>query len=172
VAEYDYLDELEDAGWAWEFLRHSDEYRADYDSLRNLEAADNEHDELAEKYHVKRMLDPALPEVPEFYYEEFEQSSLGKLWQQNQHKCIVFESENKPPPFNRDPWKHSIICKDLKNQGYSLNNIAKHLYTGYKSESHETRHHPARDRVRDDLARFDNLQSAYINIAYSSTLPR
>ena len=170
MAEYDYLDELDDAGWAWEFLRHSDEYRADYDHLQNLEPSDNRHDELARKWHVRRMIDPALREVPEFYYEEFEQSSLDILRRQKQHSYITFVTENAPPPFNRDPWKHSIICKDLKNQGCSLNKIAKHLYTGYKSESHDTRHHPARGRVRDDIARFDKLQPAYLKIAYSSTL--
>ncbi len=116
------------------------------------------------------MLDPALREVPEFYCEQYEREYLDDLWQQYPRQWGKFVSENKPPRRNPDTWKHSIICKDLRIQRRSLNEIAELLYPGYRSESHDTRHHPARDRVRDDLARFKKLQPAYLKIAYSSTL--
>ncbi len=36
IAEYTYLDDLDCRGWAWEILRRSDEYRADFNRLHAL----------------------------------------------------------------------------------------------------------------------------------------
>ncbi len=170
MAEYDYLDGLDYAGWAWECLRRSEDYRADYNYLQSLDASETEHEHLANKWHVMRMLDPASREVPEFSYPPYEPSHLDDFWQRNSPAWSKFMSENKRPRFSTDAWKHSIICKDLQNARYSLNKIAERLYPGHKSLSHDTRHHPARDRVRDDLARLKKLQSDYLKIAYYSAL--
>ncbi|MDX1400327.1 MAG: DUF6499 domain-containing protein [Kiloniellales bacterium] len=167
MAEYDYLDELDDAGWAWELLRRSDEYRSDYERLQ-VDTTDSAHDALAQKWHVVRMVNPDLREGPQFYCEQYESNYLYNLMWKAQWDH--FMSKNKTPRFNLDTWKCSIICKDLQAEGCSLNQIAQRLYTGYKSPSHETQHHPARDRVRDDLTRFKKLQAAYLKIAYSQNL--
>lgn len=171
MAEYDYLDELDDAGWAWEFLRRSDEYRADYDRLQNPDSANSEHEQLTTKWHMRGMLDPASREAPSFYYESYESSILHNLMRHHPRQWDKFMSDNKAPRFNADTWKHSIICRDLQIEGCSLNEIAMRLYPGFTSPSYETRHHPARNRVRDDLARFKELQSKYIRIAYRQNLP-
>jgi hypothetical protein len=170
VAEYDYLDKLDDAGWAWEFLRRSGNYRADYDHLQTLDASDSEHDDLAKKWHVRRMLDPTLREVPEFYCEQYEREYLDDLMRQAPRQWDKFVSENQPPQFELDVWKRAIICNDLSNMDPSPTSIARRLYTGYKNESHEREHHPARHRVRYGLKRFKELQSEYLKIAYSNTL--
>jgi len=170
LARYDYLDELDCVGWAWEFLRRTDEYRADYDRLQTLEQSDSKHIGLAKKWHVKRMLDPTLRELPEFYCEEFEQIHLDRLWQQDQHACLAFKIENQPPRFNHDTWKRAIICKDLTSKESGPTNIARSFYTGHNGKSHKREHHPARHRVRYGLHKFEKLQHEYLKIAYIRNL--
>ncbi len=168
--DYAYLDELERPAWAWEILRRNDNYRTDFARLQALadpEHFKTEHAALAEAWHVRRLIDPDSPEVPEFYHERWQNIPDDLMWRRPaEWEAIMIEME--PPKFYREPWKHSIICKDLKDQGYSLNKSAKHLYPGHLGVPNDSRHHPARDQVRRDLKRFEKLLSEYLKIAYSN----
>ncbi len=75
LAEYDYLDELDCRGWAWEILRRIDQYREDYRRLQKEEGPESfnsEHESLAQKWHVRCMLSPDSREVPEFFHERYQ----------------------------------------------------------------------------------------------------
>ena len=80
--------------------------------------------------------------------------------------------EKSPPGYNSQTWKRSIICKDLKDKGYSLNKSASSLFPGYEGassliQSRETQHHSARHLVQGDLKRLKKLQTEYLKIAFS-----
>ena len=167
LAEYAYLDDLDCRGWAWEVLRRNDKYRADYDRLQTLEGPEpfeSEHAALANNWHVRRLFDPDSREIPEFFHERYQ--NVNNLMWRDPHKWEALVIEMTPPRFNPVTWKHSIICKDLKVQGCSYNEIARDFYPGYKGKSHVTQHGPARDRVRDDLKRLRKLQAEYLKIAF------
>ena len=167
LAEYAYLDELDCRGWAWEILRRRDDYRADYNRLQTLEHPepfDSEHEALAKQWHVRRLLDPDSREVPEFFHERYQNIPDDLMWR-NPREWGDLIMEKRPPRFMPEALKHSLICRDLEGQKCSHNEIARRLYPGYKSESQETRHHPARDRVRDDLKRLKIIETSYIKIA-------
>ena len=169
LAKYAYLDELDCRGWAWEILRRRDDYRTDYARLQTLahpEPFDSEHAALTEKWHVRRLLDPDLREVPEFFYERY-QNIPADLMEQSPREWDALGKEMRPPLFTLRTWKHSIICKDLNAQGYSLNEIARGLYPGFEGIPSQQQHEPARDRVNDDLKRLKILQAKYLKIAFS-----
>ncbi len=167
LAEYDYLDELDCRAWAWEILRRRVDYRADYDRLQTLEHPEpfnSEQESLAQKWHVRRMLSPDSREVPEFFHERYQNVPID-LMARNPREWQALMMEKQPPRFMPEALKHSLICRDLEGQKCSLNEIARRLYPGHKGESQETRHHPARDRVRDDLKRLKKIETSYIKIA-------
>ncbi len=171
IAEYAYLDDLDCRGQAWELLRRNDSYRADYDRLQTFQHPDpfgSEHATLVKKWHVRHLIDPDSRKVPEFFHERWQNIS-SDLILRNSAKWKALSKEKEPPGFNRETFMHSIICKDLKDRGCSLNKIACRLYPGFEGRSHDTKHHPARQRVRDDLARYKKLQAGYLKIAFSDT---
>ena len=168
LAKYDYLDELDCRAWAWEILRRRDDYRADYDRVQTLEHPepfDSEHESLAQKWHVQRMLSPDSREVPEFFNERYPFPSDFMFLHAREWDALG--KELRPPRFTLRTWKHSIICKDLKAQGCSLNAIALRLYPDPWGKSQVEQHQPGRDRVRDDLNRLKKLQGKYFEIAFS-----
>lgn len=168
VSEYAYLDKLDCRGWAWEVLRRSDEYRADYDRIQTSaspEPFDSKHEAIAKKWYVRRLLDPDSREVPEFFHECW-QNIPDDLMLVCPPEWNALGSEMRPPRFNLQTWKRSIICKDLKDQGRSLNEIARRLYSGSEGKTSQEQHEPARDRVRDDLKRLKVLQAKYLKIAF------
>ncbi len=167
LAKYDYLDELDYRGLAWEILRRHDDYRADFDRLQTLERPEpfnSEHESLAQKWHVRCMLSPDSREVPEFFHERYQNIPIDLMWR-NPREWQALMKEKQPPRFMPEALKHSLICRDLKRQKCTLNQIAERLYPGHKGESQITRHHPARDRVRDDLKRLKKIETSYIKIA-------
>ena len=134
IAEYAYLDDLDCRGWAWEFLRRNDKYRTDYDRLQTLERPepfDSEHAALTKKWHVRRLLDPSSREVPEFIHERWQKIPADLMWR-SPREWQALMIEKTPPGFNSQTWKRSIICKDLRDQKYSLNKAAEKLYPGYE----------------------------------------
>ena len=166
VAKYAYLDELDGRGWAWEFLRRNDGYRADYDRLQTLrrpEPFDSEHAALVNKWHVRCLLHYRSDEIPKFFHEVWEKITI----ESDPIKWRDVYIEKKPPQFNPETWKRSIVCKDLRDHGCSLNETARRLYPGFEGNSHDTRHEPARHRVQGDLKRLKKLQEAFLKIAYS-----
>ena len=171
LAEYDYLDELDCRGWAWEFLRRRDDYRADYDRLQTLEHPEpfnSKHEPLAEKWHVQRLLDPDSREVPKFFYPRWQDISIDPtVLHPREWEALMIEK--RPPEFNSQTWKRSIICKNLKDQGCSINEIARRLYPGHEGRSTDPRHHPARHLVQGDRKRLERLQADYLKIAFSNT---
>ena len=167
LAEYDYLDELDCRGWAWEILRRIDQYREDYRRLQKEEGPESfnsEHESLAQKWHVRCMLSPDSREVPEFFHERW-QDIPDDLMIRHPAEWEALMIEKRAPRFMPEALKHSLICRDLKRQKCTLNQIAERLYPGHKGESQITRHHPGRDRVRDDLKRLKKIEPSYINIA-------
>ncbi len=171
IAEYTYLDDLDCRGQAWELLRRNDSYRADYDRLQTFQHPDpfgSEHATLVKKWHVRHLIDPDSRKVPEFFHERWQNIS-SDLILRNSAKWKALSKEKEPPGFNRETFMHSIICKDLQDRGCSLNKIACRLYPGFEGRSHDTKHHPARQRVRDDLARYKKLQAGYLKIAFPDT---
>ncbi|MDP6516142.1 MAG: DUF6499 domain-containing protein [Alphaproteobacteria bacterium] len=166
-AKYVYLDDLDLRGWAWEFLRRNDDYRNDFDRLQKLahpEPFEAEHAALALKWHVRRLIDPESCEVPEFFHERY-QLDDDLMWR-DPRKWDAMMAELQTPHFNLRTWKHSIICKDLRAQGYSQNEIAWRLYPGFADKNIDIQQHPSVYRVRDDLIRFKKLQAEYIKIAF------
>ena len=167
LAKYGFLDDLDLRGWAWEFLRRDDDYRNDFDRLQKLahpEPFEAEHAALALKWHVRRLIDPESCEVPEFFHERY-QLDDDLMWR-DPRKWDAMMAELQTPHFNLRTWKHSIICKDLRAQGYSLNKIASRLYPNHQGQSQQTQHDPARHLVQGDLRRLKKLQVDYIKIAY------
>lgn len=168
LAKYAYLDELDCRGWAWEILWRNDEYRADYNRLQTFERPepfDSEHAALAKKWHVRCLINPASRKVPEFFHERW-QNIPDDFMLLRPPEWEALGSEMRPPRFNLQTWKRSIICKDLKDQGRSLNEIARRLYSGSEGKTSQEQHEPARDRVRDDLKRLKVLQAKYLKIAF------
>jgi hypothetical protein len=168
LADYAYLDDLDNRGWAWEFLRRCEKYQSDYRSLQNSKHPkpfDNKHKALAEKWHLKRMMDPSSREIPEFFYECFEQ--VDYLMKFDPRRLADLWVKMKPPRFSNDVGKDSITCWDLKVRKWSLNDTAGLLYPDHKGISHYTQHHPARHLVQYYRKRFKELQADYIKIAYS-----
>ena len=166
IAEYTYLDDLDCRGLAWELLRRIDKYRADYNRLQTFghpEPFDSEHAALVKKWHVRRLIDPASRKVPEFFHERWQNISI--LRPPAEWEALMMEKE--PPGFNLKTFMHSIICKDLKDRGCSLNKTARRLYPGFKGKSHYEGHDPARHRVQGDLTRLKKLQAEYLKIAFS-----
>ena len=169
IAHYNYFDRLDFPGRAWEFLRRRDDYRADYRHLQTLkrpEPFECVHSALSNKWHIRRLLSPDSRTVPEFFHESWDDITLESIIQESEY-VMELMADKKPPKLNTRTWKHSIICKDLKDQGLSRNNTAKRLYPDYPGDSHYARHQPGRQRVRDDLKRLEKLQAAYLKIAYT-----
>ena len=170
LAKYDYLDELDCQGWAWEILRRNDEYRADYNHLQALERPkpfDRKHESLSKKWHVRRLLDFTSQEVPEFFHEHWQDIPADLMLRRpTEWQALIKATE--PPAFNSQTWKRSIICQDLKDRGCSINEIARRLYPDYEGQSHETRHRPARHLVQGDRNRLKHLQAEYLKIAFSN----
>ncbi len=166
IAKYSYLNGLDCRGLAWELLRRIDKYRADYNRLQTFghpEPFDSEHAALVKKWHVRRLIDPASRKVPEFFHERWQSISIRR--RPAEWEALMMEKE--PPGFKLETLKHSIICKDLKERGCSLNKIARRLYPGFMGIPSQPQHEPARDRVRDDLKRLKVLQAKYLQIAFS-----
>lgn len=171
LEEYAYLDELDRPDWAWKFLRRNGEYRKDYDGLQKLERPepfDGTHSTLIDKWHVRRLLDYRSDERPEFFHEDWGKFTLDFMSKHPLEWSSLYENW-EPPQFNPEPWKHSIICKDLNDRECSFNKIAEIFYPGHSGISHDRRHKPGRDRVKDDLDRFKKLQSKYLKIACLET---
>ncbi len=127
IAEYTYLDDLDCRGRAWEILRRNDEYRADYERLQTFERPepfDSEHAALVKKWHVRRLLNPKSREVPEFFHERWQNISYN-LMLRSPAEWEALTMEKEPPRFKLEILKHSIICKDLKDRGCSLIEIAQ-----------------------------------------------
>lgn len=169
IAEYTYLDDLDCRGQAWELLRRNDEYRTDYKRLQAFERPepfDSEHAALVKQWQVRCLIDPASRKVPQFFHAEWEKITY-ELFQHHPFEWQDLMKEKEPPGFKLETLKHSIICKDLKDRGCSLNKIARRLYSGVLRESDNEKHDPARHRVRGDLDRLKKLQAEYIKIAFS-----
>ena len=168
LADYDYLDDLDRRGWAWEFLRRCEKYQSDYRSLQDLEHPEpfnRKHKALAEKWHLKRMMDPSSRERPEFFYECFEQ--VDYLMKFDPRRLDDLWVKMKPPRFTNRTGKNSIICWHLKARGLSRNESAELMHPGHERRPTETPNHPLIHRIVGDLERFENLQAEYIKIAYS-----
>ncbi len=127
IAEYTYLDDLDCRGQAWELLRRNDSYRADYDRLQTFQHPDpfgSEHATLVKKWHVRRLLNPKSREVPEFFHERWQNISYN-LMLRSPAEWEALTMEKEPPRLKLEILKHSIICKDLKDRGCSLIEIAQ-----------------------------------------------
>ena len=141
LAEYAFLDELDYPGWAWEFLRRNDEYRADYAHLQTLkrpEPFESEYESLSQKWHVRPFQSPDSKEAPEFFHERWQNISIDIVFP-NPTKWAALEMEKRGPGINPLTWKRSVIAKDLRDSGYSLNKVAKELYPAYPSPSSSRR---------------------------------
>jgi len=167
LAEYAFLDELGYPGWAWEFLRRNAEYRADYIRLQTLERPEpfeSEYESLSLKWHVRPFQSPDSKEAPEFFHERWQNISIDFS---NPTKWAALEMEKRGPGINPLTWKRSVIAKDLRDSGYSLNKVAKELYPAYRenlAQKGDT-NDPCKHLVRGDLLRLKKLQAEYLKIA-------
>ena len=169
LAEYTFLDQLGYPGWAWEFLRRNDEYRADYIRLRTLERPEpfeSEYESLSLKWHIRPVHSPDSNEVPEFFHERWQNISIDIVFP-NPTKWAALEMEKRGPGINPLTWKRSIISKDLIDSGCSLNKAAKKLYPAYRKDlvQEGDTNHPCKHLVRGDLLRLKKLQAEYLKIA-------
>jgi hypothetical protein len=169
LAEYAFLDELDYPGWAWEFLRRNDEYRADYAHLQTLkrpEPFESEYESLSLKWHVRPFQSPDSKEAPEFFHERW-QNIPADLMFSSPHEWRALLVEMQSSAKNLLTWKRSVIAKDLRDSGYSLNKAAKKLYPAYRKDlvQEGDTNHPCKHLVRGDLLRLKKLQAEYLQTA-------